>query len=52
MLKIDMADIRRHVAVRRRSGFMKCIRFTPDNPQDFVRVCKSIMLDARGDRTI
>jgi hypothetical protein len=51
-LKIDMADIHRHVAVRRKSGFIKCIRFTPGNPEDFVRVCKSIMLTARGGKTI
>ncbi|MGD0252308.1 MAG: hypothetical protein ABSC01_06380 [Verrucomicrobiota bacterium] len=51
-LKIDLADIRRHVAVRRKSGFLKCIRFTPGNPEDFVRVCKSIMLAARDGRII
>jgi hypothetical protein len=47
-LKMDMADIRRHVAVRRKSGFIKWIRFTPDHPEDFVRVCKSILPAARG----
>jgi hypothetical protein len=51
-LKIDMADIRRHVAVRRKSGFIKCIRFTPDHPEDFVRVCESILPAARGGKVI
>ncbi len=51
-LKIDLADIRRHVAVRRRSGFIKCIRFTPDHPEDFVRACKSIMPAVGNGKTI
>jgi len=50
-LKIDLADICRHVAVRRKSGFIKCIRFTPDHPEDFVRGCKSIMLAVGNGKT-
>ena len=42
-LKLDMADLCRHVAVHRRSGIMKYLRFTPDDPERFVEVCKSIM---------
>jgi hypothetical protein len=42
-LKLDMADLCRHVAIRRRSGIMKRLRFAPDDPEKFVEVCKSIM---------
>ncbi len=42
-LKIDGADGHRHVAIKRKSGFMKHIRFTPDDPDKFVDACKSIM---------
>ena len=42
-LKIDWADMCRHVGVRRKSGFMKHIRFTPGDPDKFVEACKSIM---------
>ena len=42
-LKLDMADLCRHVAVHRTSGIMKYLRFTPDDPERFVQVCKSIM---------
>jgi hypothetical protein len=42
-LKIDFADTCRHVAIKRRSGFIKHIRFTPDDPDKFVEACKTIM---------
>jgi hypothetical protein len=42
-LKIDNADCCRHVAIKRKSGFMKRIRFSPDDPEKFVAVCQSIM---------
>lgn len=42
-LKMDLADLFRHVAIHRRSGWLKYLRFTPDNPEMFVQVCKSIM---------
>ena len=42
-LKIDWADICRHVAIKRKSGFMKHIRFTPDDPDKFLEACKTIM---------
>jgi hypothetical protein len=45
-LKMDLADMRQHVAMRRKSGFMKHLRFTPDNPDKFVETCKSIMKKA------
>ncbi len=47
-LKMDLADFFRHVAIRRRSGWIKHIRITPDDPEEFVRVCKSIATN-RGE---
>ena len=42
-IKLDMTDLCRHVLVRRKSGFWKHIAFTPDNADEFVRVCQSII---------
>ncbi len=42
-LKLDMADFFHHVALHRRSGWIKHLRFTPDDPDTFVKICKSIM---------
>jgi hypothetical protein len=42
-IKLDNADLRRHVLVTRKSGFWKRLAFTPDNPDEFVRVCKTII---------
>jgi len=42
-LKIDWADNNRHIAIKRKSGFMKHIRFTPDDPDKFAEICKSTM---------
>ena len=47
-LKIELADFCRHVAIHRRSGWIKYVRFTPDDLDEFVRVCKSIMKN-RGE---
>lgn len=40
-LKLDMADLCRHVALHRTSGIMKRLRFSPHDPEEFVRECKS-----------
>ncbi len=42
-LKLDLADFFRHVAVHRRTGWIKHLRFTPDDPETFVQICKSIL---------
>lgn len=42
-LKLDLADLCRHVAIHRRSGWIKHICFTPDDPDTFVNVCQTIM---------
>jgi hypothetical protein len=42
-LKLDLADLYPHVAIHRRSGWFKRIRITPDDPDAFVRIGKSII---------
>ena len=42
-IKLDNSDLCRHVLVTRKNGLFKRIAFTPDNPDEFARVCKSIM---------
>ena len=44
-IKLDMTDLHRHVLVRRRTGFWKRLAFTPDNPDEFARVCQSVLLE-------
>lgn len=40
-LKLDFADLYEHVGITRKSGFFKQLRFTPENPQQFVeKVCE------------
>ena len=42
--KLDNCDWCRHVVLTRKSGIIRRIGFSPDNPEKFVEVCKSIML--------
>jgi hypothetical protein len=42
-VKIDNCDLCRHVLLRRKSGIMKRIGFSPDDPEKFVAVCQSFM---------
>jgi len=35
-LKLDMADLNEHVGIKRKNGFFKQLRFTPENPKEFV----------------
>ena len=42
-LKLDLADLFPHVAIHRSSGWFKHLRITPDDPDTFARICKSIM---------
>ncbi len=41
--KFDGADLNQHVVIERKSGIMKCIRFTPDDPEKFIGACKSTL---------
>jgi hypothetical protein len=42
-IKLDNSDLCRHVLVTRKNGLFKRLAFTPDNPDEFVRVCQSII---------
>jgi hypothetical protein len=35
-LKLDLADLREHVGIKRKNGFFKQLRFTPEDPKEFV----------------
>ncbi len=39
-LKLDMADQCEHVALHRRTGMFRHLRFTPDEPERFVAACR------------
>lgn len=41
-LKLDLADLKEHVGIRRKNGFFKQLRFTPENPKEFVAKVKAI----------
>lgn len=43
-VKIDNCDLNRHVLLTKRSGLFKRIGFTPDDPERFIAVCRSIGL--------
>ena len=42
-IKIDVCDLCRHVLLRKTSGLFKYTGFSPDNPEEFVKICQSIM---------
>jgi hypothetical protein len=42
-VKIDQADLYRHVAITKKSGLLKCIVFTPDDPDEFADIIKMLM---------
>jgi hypothetical protein len=42
-VKIDNCDLCRHVLIVRKSGILKRIGFSPDDPEKFMAVCQSIM---------
>ena len=39
-LKLDWADFNEHVGIERKSGKMKKIRFTPNDPKEFIAKVK------------
>ena len=43
-IKLDYSDFCHHVLLERKSGLFKRIAFSPDNPEEFVEICKSIMV--------
>jgi hypothetical protein len=42
-LKLDFADLAPHIALHRRSGVFKHLRFTPDDPAGFVAAWRQAM---------
>ena len=44
-LKIDWADLCPHVAMHKKSGWIRHVRFTPDHPEAFVAACRSLRQD-------
>ena len=41
-LKLDLADLNEHVGIKRRNGFFKQLRLTPENPKEFVAKVKEL----------
>jgi hypothetical protein len=41
-LKLDLADLNEHVGINRKNGFFKQLRFTPENPKEFVVKVKEL----------
>ena len=41
-LKLDLADLNEHVGISRINGFFKQLRFTPENPEEFVVKVKEL----------
>jgi hypothetical protein len=42
-IKIDFCDLCRHVLLRKTSGIFNAIGFSPDEPEQFVEICKSVL---------
>ena len=49
-LKIDLADLREHVAVDLRKGFFRQLRITPDDPSAFVEALMAALSAWRAAR--
>ncbi len=47
-LKLDMADLCRHIAITKKSGIMRCIVFSPDNPDEFAEIMK-LLVEKAGE---
>ena len=41
-LTLDRADLNEHIGIQRRNGFFKQLRFTPENPKEFVAKVKEL----------
>ena len=42
-IKIDFCDLCPHVLLRKTSGLFNAIGFSPDEPEKFVEICKSVL---------
>jgi hypothetical protein len=41
-LKLDWSDLCEHVQIHRKTGWIRYLRITPDNPMNFVAACRSL----------
>jgi len=41
-IKLDNCDFCRHILLKRKSGLFKRIGFTPDNPEEFIRIWRFV----------
>jgi len=41
-LKLDLADLNEHVGIKRINGFFKQLKFTPENPKEFVAIVQEL----------
>ena len=42
-LKLDLADLNEHAGITRTNGFFKELRFTPEDPKEFVAIAKELL---------
>jgi len=42
-LKLDLADLNGHAGIIRTDGFFKELRFTPEDPKEFVATAKALL---------
>src|ERR1035437_9134747 len=42
-MKRDLGDLCPHVLLRKKSGLFNAIGFSPDEPETFVEICKSVL---------
>ena len=42
-IKIDFCDLCPHVLLRKKSGLFNAIGFSPDEPEKFAEICKSVL---------
>jgi len=48
IIKNDLADLSRHIAIEKRTGYWRQIRITPKNPEEFLRNMTVAMKKWRG----
>jgi hypothetical protein len=42
-VKLDLGDLNEHVGIKGKNGFFKELRFTPENPKEFVSTAREIL---------
>jgi len=42
-LKLDLADFYRHIGIEREKGYMKKLRFIPENPDEFIATVNELI---------